>query len=74
MKKLTKIIVGAILIGAGIIALSDNSAAAFKGPVGNYQCTICGMRSRINSNSSVLCDKDILGDGHTHNWRYLGNR
>ncbi len=72
MKKITVMVTGAILIIACVFSLGDNTASAFKGAVGTYQCAICGLISKITSNSSVLSDRDLLGDGHTHDWRYIG--
>lgn len=46
--------------------------AAVKLPIGTYQCAICGVIEKVPSSSTVLDETDIFGDGHRHDWRYIG--
>ena len=74
MKKVLAVMAGAILFGAGFFALNDSSteAAPVRRPVGTYQCAICGLISKVGHPSTVLNERDLYGDGHYHDWRYIG--
>lgn len=73
MKKFVAMVAGAILIGACVLGLSDKfAAAAVKKTIGTYQCAICGIIARVPDNSTVLNERDLYGDGHVHDWRYIG--
>ena len=72
MRKILTMI-GAILIGACVFASVENSVAAYiKVPPGVYQCAECGIIVRIYDSSTVL-DETSFYDGHTHDWRYIGD-
>ncbi len=60
-----------LLVGLTIILSFAAVYAGVKLPVGTYRCAICGEIEKVTT-GTVLDETDIWGDGHTHDWRYIG--
>ena len=54
MKKIAAMLAGAILMGACVFALGENSAKAYvERPPGTYQCAICGVIVSIVNRGTI---------------------
>ena len=61
-----------LLVGLTIILSFAAVYAGVKVPIGTYQCAICGVIEKVGSPGTVLNETEYWGDGHTHDWRYIG--
>ena len=70
MKKNLLLLFTLVLTAIAVFAVSFEHADATG--VGTYQCANCGQIVRITHQSSQLPARDLFGDGHVHDWRYIG--
>ena len=66
MKKKSLVFIVSLLVATMV------ASVAYAATVGLWQCTVCGMKTRITHPSTELGARDYLGDGHVHQWKYLG--
>jgi len=71
MKKVLCLI-GGIIIALGVVLTFSHTHTGEASAVGTYQCATCGLIMKITTSGSTLPARDFYGDGHTHDWRYIG--
>ena len=71
MKKVLCLI-GGIIIALGVVLTFSHIHTGEASSVGTYQCARCGLIMKITTSGSTLPERDFYGDGHYHDWRYIG--